>query len=119
MARSFSAHKGSRRFVVLDRDGTVIIERNYLSNPNDVELIRGAGPALRAMRRMGLGLVVITNQSAIGRGFFDERRLKEIHGKMTRLLKAEGVKLDGLYYCPHTPEDDCRCRKPNIGLIER
>jgi D-sedoheptulose 7-phosphate isomerase len=64
-------------------------------------------------------LVVVTNQSAIGRGFFDEARLDEIHRRLRELLAEEGVVLDGIYHCPHVPDDGCRCRKPGIELLER
>jgi D-glycero-D-manno-heptose 1,7-bisphosphate phosphatase len=107
-----------RRFVVLDRDGTIIVERNYLSDPRQVELISGAASGLRQLREMGLGLVVITNQSAVGRGFFEEARLDLIHQRLKELLVAEGVHLDGIYVCPHRPEEDCLCRKPRPGLLE-
>ena len=105
--------------MVLDRDGTIIEECEYLSDPEQVHLIPGAGAALRELQRMGLGLVVITNQSGIGRGFFNEARVKDIHQHLERLLEREGVRLDGLYICPHTPEDDCFCRKPKLGLIQQ
>lgn len=108
-----------RRAVFLDRDGTVIYERHYLSEPGQVELIPGVGAALRALRQMGLCLVVVTNQSAIGRGLFDEHRLKAIHRQLGKLLEGEGVRLDGIYHCPHAPEEGCLCRKPRPGLIER
>lgn len=107
-----------RRFVVLDRDGTIIVERQYLSDPRQVELIPGAASGLRQLSEMGLGLIVITNQSAVGRGFFDEDRLDLIHQRLCELLEAEGVHLDDIYVCPHRPEDDCPCRKPRPGLIE-
>ena len=107
-----------QRFVVLDRDGTIIVERHYLSDPQHVELIPGATCGLRQMREMGLGLIVITNQSAIGRGFFNHSRLDFIHQRFRELLEKEGLSLDAIYYCPHTPEDDCSCRKPKPGLIE-
>jgi D-glycero-D-manno-heptose 1,7-bisphosphate phosphatase len=107
-----------RRFVILDRDGTLIVERHYLSDPRQVELLANAASGLRHMRERGLGLVVITNQSGIGRGFFDEARLHRIHQRMNELLEAEGITLDGLYFCPHVPEDNCLCRKPRTGLIE-
>ena len=106
------------RCVVLDRDGTIIVERHYLSDPGQVELIPGVGEGLRRLRKLGLGLVVVTNQSGVGRGLFDGPRLDLIHGRMKELLQAEGVQLDGIYSCPHTPEDDCECRKPRTGLIE-
>ena len=108
-----------RRFVAVDRDGTVIVERHYLSDPAGVELIPGAAEGLRAMQRAGLGLVVLTNQSAIGRGFFNHERLAAIHRQMCDALAEEGVRLDGIYYCPHVPDDGCACRKPRPGLLER
>jgi len=108
-----------RRFVILDRDGTLIAERHYLSDPGQVELLPGTAAALRDLGAMGLGRVVVTNQSAVGRGFFDLGRLAEIHRRMQDLLQAEGASLDGIYFCPHLPEDECRCRKPRPGLIEQ
>lgn len=106
----------SRRFVMLDRDGTIIVERHYLSRPDQVELLPGSASGLRAMRNMGCGLLVLTNQSGIGRGYFDMEALKKVNGRMAELLAAEGVELDGIYFCPHTPEQGCECRKPAIGL---
>ena len=108
-----------RRFVALDRDGTIIVERQYLSFPDQVELLPGAAEGLRAMREMGLGLVMVTNQSAVGRGYFDMARLEEIHGRLRELLLAEGVEFQGIYVCPHTPDDRCDCRKPLPGLLLR
>ncbi len=108
-----------RRYVLLDRDGTVIVERNYLSDPSQVELIPGAAEGLRSLSRMGLGLLIVTNQSGIGRGYFDDARLAEIHGRMCGMLADEGVVLDGIYVCPHTPEEGCDCRKPRTGLISQ
>src|SRR3989338_6624600 len=101
-----------RRFVVLDRDWTVIVERHYLADPGQVELIPGVAPALRQLHRMGLGLVVLTNQSGVGRGLFDTQRVEAIHQRMRAVLEAEGVRLDGVFYCPHAPESGCGCRKP-------
>jgi D-glycero-D-manno-heptose 1,7-bisphosphate phosphatase len=107
-----------RRFVVLDRDGTLIVERHYLSDPEQVELLSGAAAGLRRLRKLGLGLVLVTNQSAIGRGFFDGSRLDLIHRRLLDLLEAERVRLDGIYFCPHTPDHGCACRKPEPGMIE-
>jgi D-glycero-D-manno-heptose 1,7-bisphosphate phosphatase len=104
------------RFVLLDRDGTIIVERHYLSSPEDVELLPGAAKGLRILKGLGLGIVVITNQSAIGRGYIDEARLAEIHLRMKILLESEGVILDGIYYCPHHPDVKCICRKPETGM---
>lgn len=107
-----------RRFVVLDRDGTIIVERVYLSDPDKVELIPEAARGLRNLSEAGLGLIVITNQSGIGRGFFDAARLGLIHRRLRALLESEGVYLSGIYCCLHTPEDDCPCRKPRPYLLE-
>jgi D-glycero-D-manno-heptose 1,7-bisphosphate phosphatase len=108
-----------RRFVILDRDGTIIEERQYLSDPAQVKLVPHVASALREMQQLGFGLVVITNQSGIGRGLFDQVQLQQVHERVEELLRQEGVCLDGLYTCPHKPEDHCACRKPKIGLIQQ
>jgi D-glycero-D-manno-heptose 1,7-bisphosphate phosphatase len=109
----------SRRFVLLDRDGTIIVERHYLADPADVRLLPNAGAGLRALSGMGFGCVVVTNQSGLARGYFDAPRLAQIHDRMTDLLAAEGIRLDGIYVCPHLPDADCTCRKPSPGLAWR
>jgi D-glycero-D-manno-heptose 1,7-bisphosphate phosphatase len=108
-----------RRFVILDRDGTIIVERHYLSDPQGVELMPGVTSGLQQLGNLGLGLVLVTNQSGVGRGLFDVARLNLIHARLCDLLRTEGVHLGGIYYCPHTPEDHCDCRKPRTGLVER
>jgi D-glycero-D-manno-heptose 1,7-bisphosphate phosphatase len=112
-------HPAGRRFVILDRDGTIIEEREYLSGPEEVALIQGAGAALRELQTMGFGLVMLTNQSGVGRGLFDLNRVALVHRRLEDLLAAEGVRLDGVYVCPHAPEDNCSCRKPKLGLIRQ
>jgi len=92
---------------------------SYLSDPKQIALIPGAGKALRDLGAMGFGLVVITNQSAVGRGYFDEAQLTRIHDRLLEMLRAEEITLDGLYFCPHIPQDQCLCRKPNSGLIQK
>jgi D-glycero-D-manno-heptose 1,7-bisphosphate phosphatase len=108
-----------RRFVVLDRDGTIIEEREYLSEPEQIALLPGVGAALRELQQMGFGMVVITNQSGVGRGIFDQTQLQRLHERLRELLEREGVHLDGLYVCPHKPDDDCVCRKPKLGLLQK
>ena len=108
----------SNKFVILDRDGTINIEKHYLSDPNQIELLPSAGSGMRRMQEYGLGLLVVTNQSAIGRGYFDDRRLEQIHERLRKLLSEEGVQIEAFYYCPHIPDDECRCRKPEPGMIE-
>jgi len=106
-----------RRFVVLDRDGTIIVERHHLSDPLQVELIPGAASGLRQLAAMGFGLVVATNQSVVGRGIIGQDILDAIHQRMSELLQEENVSLQGVFSCPHAPEDDCPCRKPKPGLM--
>jgi D-glycero-D-manno-heptose 1,7-bisphosphate phosphatase len=106
----------ARRAVLLDRDGTLIVERHYLSDPDHVALLPGVADALRRLAAAGFSLVVVTNQSGIARGYFDQARLAQIHQRLTDLLAAEGVTLDGIYVCPHGPGDECACRKPRPGM---
>jgi D-glycero-D-manno-heptose 1,7-bisphosphate phosphatase len=108
-----------QRFVALDRDGTIVVERQYLSAPDQLELLPGAAAGLRAMRAAGLELVIVTNQSAVGRGYFDMARLEEIHHRLGEMLAAEGVKITAIYVCPHAPDEHCPCRKPLPGLLLR
>lgn len=108
-----------RRFVLLDRDGTINIERHYLSDPDQLELYPGVGAALRRLGELGFGIVVVTNQSGIGRGYFDLATVQRVHERLAELLAAEGVVLDGFYLCPHGPDDDCACRKPLPGMVEQ
>ena len=108
-----------RRYVLLDRDGTVIRDKHYLSDPEGVELLPGAAQGLKRMRDMGLGLVIVSNQSGVGRGYFDHAAVKACNERLAELLAAHGVALDGFYYCPHTPEEACDCRKPATGMVDR
>ncbi len=105
--------------VFLDRDGTIIAERNYLSDPAGVELLPGAAEGLRRMSALGLPLVLVTNQSGVGRGYFGRDAVERVHGRLLELLEAEGVRLDGIYACPHEPAQNCACRKPLPGLLHR
>ena len=108
-----------RRFVLLDRDGTIIQERHYLADPDQVELLPKAAEGLRAMSNLGLGLALVTNQSGLGRGYFGCDQLHNVHARLVELLVAAGVELEGIYYCPHTPADKCACRKPRTGLVDQ
>lgn len=117
--RSCGMHDGMKRtYVLLDRDGTIIYDRHYLADPAQVELLPGAADGLRRLRDAGCGLVIVTNQSGIGRGMFDEPTLGRIHERMHELLAAEEIRLDGVYFCPHVDEAACLCRKPKTGMAE-
>ena len=109
----------SRRFVLVDRDGTINEEVDYVLEPEQLRLIPGAARAIRDLRELGLGIVVLTNQSPVGRGWISLSDLDAIHEHLSGLLAAEGASVDGYYACPHRPEDGCDCRKPNTGLADR
>jgi len=104
--------------IFLDRDGTIIEDRNYLSDPDLAVLNRGAAEGLRRMITMGFALVVITNQSGVARGYFSRDAVDRVNRRIADLLAEEGIEILGWYVCPHGPEDGCRCRKPMPGLIE-
>ncbi len=105
-------------YVLLDRDGTINVERHYLSDPDELELLPNAAEGIRRMQSLGLGIAVVTNQSGVGRGYFDEERLAEIHARLIELLAAEGVAVDAIYACCDHPDHAGRRRKPNPGMIE-
>jgi D-glycero-D-manno-heptose 1,7-bisphosphate phosphatase len=109
----------TKKFVLIDRDGTLILERHYLSDPDQVELVEGAASALKRLQIAGWGLCVVTNQSGIARGYFDMPQLTKVHQRLREMLARFDVQLDGIYICPHGPADGCNCRKPLPGLIEQ
>lgn len=113
-----------RPAIFLDRDGTVNEEREYIAHPDEVVLIPGSAEALREAQQAGYKIVIITNQSAIARGFITEEDLRKIHDRLTHILASSGVHIDGIYYCPHHPDfgvppyrTACACRKPMPGMI--
>ncbi len=111
--------KSAAPTVFLDRDGTINCEVHYLSDPDQLELLPGVAEGLRRLCEAGCTLVVVSNQSPIGRGIFTEDRLREINARLAEMLAAEGVTISGWYWCPHTPEEGCDCRKPAPGMFLR
>ncbi len=107
-----------RRALFVDRDGTLNPDLHYLKDSRRLELFRGVGRALARAHDHGYLLVVVTNQSGISRGLYTAEDVQRIHERLNELLRAERVQLDAFYYCPHTPEEGCRCRKPKTGLFE-
>jgi D-glycero-D-manno-heptose 1,7-bisphosphate phosphatase len=112
--------------VFLDRDGTLIEERGYIDRLDLLSVFPWTADALRLLKRAGFVTVVVTNQSAIGRGIIDEPFLDEVHRALDAHLAPAGAAPDAYYHCPHHPEAsverfrmDCRCRKPGPGMIER
>jgi D-glycero-D-manno-heptose 1,7-bisphosphate phosphatase len=112
--------------VFVDRDGTLIIDRGYLSRLDDMELLPGAIEALRLVREAGFAVVVVTNQAGVARGRFEESFVPEAHRHLQSLLESGGASVDAFYYCPHHPEGVvdayrrvCECRKPAPGMVVR
>lgn len=111
--------QATEKVVILDRDGTVVVDRNYLSDPADLEFLPGAVDGLRRLYRDGYRLIVITNQSGVGRGMLSLQRLHDIHQRFRTMVAEAGASIDEIYFCPHIPEDNCACRKPRLGLLLR
>ncbi len=101
----------------LDRDGTINFDRVYINDARLVELIPRAGEAIRLAQAKGYKIVVVTNQSGVGRGIIQERALTEIHARLDELLAAEGASIDSYKICLHHPQDNCACRKPKPALV--
>jgi D-glycero-D-manno-heptose 1,7-bisphosphate phosphatase len=108
-----------RPAVLLDRDGVLNRDRGYVARKEDFEFLPGARDALRRLARRGFRLIVATNQSGIGRGYYGEEDFQTLTRWMLDQLRAEGIELAGVYHCPHAPEDGCACRKPAPGLLLR
>lgn len=110
-----------RRAAFLDRDGTLIVEREYLSDPAGVELIPGSARALRELAGAGFALVVVTNQSGIARGRYDEDAFRRVQQRVEELFAAESVRFEAVHFCPHHPDitGPCDCRKPALGMYRR
>lgn len=105
--------------VFLDRDGTICEDVDYLSRPDELKIFPFGAEAVRMLNENGFLVILITNQSGIARGFFDENALHEIHEKLASELVEQNAKLDAIYFCPHNSVDDCDCRKPKTGMIEQ
>ena len=110
-----------RAAVFLDRDGTIIEDAGYLSDPDRVRLLPGAAEAISRLNQAGLLAVVVTNQSGIARGLFDEAAYEATRRRLDRLLADRGARLDAQYHCPHHPDvtGPCECRKPGLRLYRQ
>lgn len=96
-----------------------MVDVKYCDNPDLVQLIPGAAEGLMSLRKAGYMIVIVTNQSGIGRGYFDAQTLERVHDRLRSELRKKGADFDAIYFCPHTPEDNCNCRKPKPGLLLR
>src|SRR5437667_4539845 len=112
-----SMYERKRPVVILDRDGTIITDKRYLSDPEGVQLLRSSAEGLQRLQELGLPIVVVTNQSGVGRGLFTMRHVNAVNQRMIELLRAQGVELAGIFVCPHEPARCCDCRKPRLGLV--
>jgi D-glycero-D-manno-heptose 1,7-bisphosphate phosphatase len=109
----------AEKVVILDRDGTVVVDRGYLDDPAGLEFEPGAAAGLQWLYSHGYRLVVITNQSGIGRGLFTLDRLEAMNARLNAMVEEVGARLEGIYHCPHAPDAGCACRKPALGLLTR
>ena len=124
--RPSSVNPQSCRAIFIDRDGTLNEDIGYVSTPEQLKLFPWAAEAVRLINESGFKAVVITNQSGIARGLYDERALEAIHSGLIEELAREGGRVDAIYYCPHHPDIgiaryrvDCDCRKPRTGLLDK
>jgi D-glycero-D-manno-heptose 1,7-bisphosphate phosphatase len=106
---------GNRPAAFIDRDGTLIEEVNFLSSVGDLMIFPYTADALRMLKEKGFWIVVVTNQSGIGRGIYSEADMHAIHDAMQAQL---GGAIDAFYFCPHLPDEGCECRKPGIGMLD-
>jgi len=107
------------KLIILDRDGVINQDSDqYIRSPEEWKPIRGSLEAIARLTQWGYRVVVATNQSGIGRGFFDMDSLNAIHDKMTRAVGQAGGRVDAVFYCTHTEADQCSCRKPKPGMLE-
>ena len=108
------------KLIILDRDGVINVDSAlYIKSPAEWKPIEGSLEAIARLNQAGYRVVVATNQSGIGRGLFDMDTLNAMHEKMHKCLAAVGGRVDAIFYCPHTADENCDCRKPKFGMFER
>ena len=108
-----------QKALFLDRDGIINIDHGYVSKIEDFEFSEGIFTLLKSFRDAGYLLFVITNQSGIGRGYYSESDFHTLTAWMVEICASKGITIEKVFYCPHTPDAKCRCRKPDIGMIEQ
>lgn len=110
------AHQ-KNNLVILDRDGVINYDsENYIKSPDEWKPIKGSLEAIARLNQAGFRVVIATNQSGVGRGLYDMATLNAIHEKMLKMLSTVGGHIDAIFFCPHTPDMKCNCRKPQIGM---
>lgn len=109
-----------RKAIFLDRDGVLNKNKDdYVKNISELEIFPFISESIKKLQSAGFKIIVITNQSAINRGLMSQKHLEEIHKKIQSLLIQHNTKIDSFYYCPHTPTENCSCRKPKTGLLQK
>ncbi len=108
-----------RPAVFLDRDGTIAEEVGYLNHASRFRMFPFVAAAIQRLNERGLPVIVVTNQSGVGRSYFPESLVHTVNELMTQQLAEAGAKIDAIYYCPHTSAENCNCRKPKTGMLDR
>jgi histidinol-phosphate phosphatase family domain/HAD-superfamily hydrolase, subfamily IIIA len=106
-----------RKALFIDRDGTIIKDVPYSADPGKIVIYDDAVDLMNNYGKKGYLIVIVTNQSGINRGYFSVKDLEKFNNVLTGMLKSRGVRVDAIYFCPHRPDENCRCRKPETGMI--
>lgn len=106
-----------RKALFIDRDGTIIKDVPYSADPGKIVIYDDAVDLMNNYGKKGYLIVIVTNQSGINRGYFSVKDLEKFNSVLTGMLKSRGVRVDAIYFCPHRPDENCRCRKPETGMI--
>ncbi len=113
-----SSKKHQKRAIFLDRDGIINVDHGYVSQIKDFEFNDGIFEVLQSLQSQGYLLIIVTNQSGIGRGYYTEEAYMTLTSFMVEALMKVGIKIDAVYHCPHAPEEKCKCRKPQTGMLK-
>lgn len=105
--------------IFLDRDGTITEEKDFVSKIEEIKFIPGSKEALKTLQELGYKLIIVSNQSGIARGIMTAEQVEEVNDFILNELQNEGIKIEGIYYCPHHPDENCDCRKPRTGLVRK
>jgi D-glycero-D-manno-heptose 1,7-bisphosphate phosphatase len=106
------------KVIFLDRDGVVNVEKNYLYKIEDFEFIDGVFDTLKYLNTLGYKIIIITNQSGIGRGYYSKTQYDKLTNWIKEEFKKNDIDIAEIFCCPHTPDDSCDCRKPKIGMVK-
>ncbi len=110
---------GADKVIFLDRDGTITEEKDFIYRIKEIKFLTGSKEALKTLQGLGYKLVMVSNQSGIARGIMTGEQVEKVNDFILKELQNEGIKIEGIYYCPHHPDENCDCRKPRTGLIKR